>query len=163
MRVKTYILACATTIAGLASCGQHKHTDATAVVAEGEVQRVLLSTPWLDHMPTNERDRLAIWMFGKGEGVFVDGSAYRGTYDGFRFRFAGEQLKVIFGQDGQAAATRYKLERVKQPPFGFKLTFVAPMRGPQVYFGFDKFHDEAQRLPAGVYGWLAGIFSTVEH
>jgi hypothetical protein len=125
-------------------------------VAAADLGHVLESTPWLDHMPQSERDVVRAWIFVEGEGAYLEGAAYRGSYEAFRYDLDGAKLGLHFLDRDQRATTKVKLERFRERPFAFKLTLTDPPRGPAVYYGFESDAAAAAAVPATVRGALRG-------
>jgi len=133
--------------AAVAGCGRG---DEPAVRA-GDAPAILESTPWLDKVPERETDVIHVYAFGRGEGVYVSGNAYKGTYEAFRFFAEDDRLRLRFLDENKSYDARFKIESVKHRIFDWKLTLDDPPRGPKVYYGFDHDHgDRVRELPPRV-------------
>lgn len=142
------LLACSafTGAIALGGCGSDAadSPEATALSA-AEARKLLASTPWLDHLPANEGDPIDLLQLDRrGHGVYVRGSAYRGTYDTFSYEATDDELRVVFLDGGARTRTGYRIERMKRKGFDLRLTLNASPRGPSVYYGFDS----KRELPA---------------
>jgi hypothetical protein len=135
--------------AGLtAGCGSasERRPEATEVSA-AEARKLLTSTPWLDHLPSAENDPIDLMQLERGgNGVYVRGNQYRGSYEVFRFEATEEELRLTFLDNGGKAKTRYRIERMKRGGFDLRMTLSASPRGPSVYYGFEP----SRQLPAAV-------------
>jgi hypothetical protein len=135
-----------------AGCGSDAADASRGVeLSAGEARKALTATPWLDHMPASEADPIDLLQLDRrGRGVYVRGSAYRGTYDTFRYEATNDELRVEFLDGGARTKTGYKIERMKRKGFDLRLTLTASPRGPAVYYGFEG----KSELPAAVQAVL---------
>lgn len=138
----------------LPACGSSEtKPEATEVSAE-EARKLLASTPWLDHMPAGESDPIDLLIMDRGgQGVYIRGSAYRGTYDGFRYEATDDELRVQFLDGGAKVKSKYKIERINRQGFDLKLTFTTSPRGPSTYYGFAS----GRELPAHLTTMMPGV------
>jgi hypothetical protein len=142
-QMRTLFVATMVTLAigtAVTSCSKDSGEKAAVVVADGEIAVVLQSTPWLDKAIESEKEKFAAFVFTKGDGVFVSGSAARGNYDVFAYKLNGDKIGFVFWQDGKKASSSFKLERFENGPFGYRLTIKDSPRGPKVYYGMDQHH-----------------------
>jgi hypothetical protein len=133
----------------LAACGR----DEEARVADGDAVAVLESTPWLDRLPERESDVFHTYVFARGQGVFVSGNAYQGSYEAFRYLAEDDRLRLRFIAEGRSYDARFRIERVRHAVFDWKLTLEDAPRGPAVYFGFQHEHEIDAAAPQ-VARWL---------
>ena len=133
MREALIVIACV----ALAACGR----DEEARVADRDALAVLESTPWLDRLPEREADVFHTYVFARGEGVFVAGNAYKGSYEVFRYFAEDDRLRLRFTEEGRSYDARFSIERAQHPVFDWKLTLEGAPRGPEVYFGFQHRHE----------------------
>ncbi|HPH64105.1 MAG TPA: hypothetical protein PLF40_00095 [Kofleriaceae bacterium] len=136
------VLVSAVAAFGAATGCRGGNTDNAVEVTDGEVQTALESTPWLDKAPESPTDNFSAYVFQKGEGAFVTGNQYRGTWDMFRYRLNETNLEFRFLADGKTAKSKIKLEHFDNGPFGYRLTIKDAPRGPKVYYGFDNHHSK---------------------
>ena len=148
---RTLLAASFFALAALAACGggsSDSQPEATEVSAE-EAQKLLTSTPWLDHMPAGESDPIDLLILDRrSNGVYIRGSAYRGTYDNFRFEATEDELRVTFLDGGAKVKTKYKIERMKRHGFDLRITFTTSPRGPSTYYGFNSGSQLPERVKA---------------
>ena len=153
--MRTLLIALPAAVLGLVvlpSCGSDgaRQEEATAVSA-AEARKLLASTPWLDHMPAHEGDPIDLLQLDpRGNGVYVRGSAYRGSYEVFRYEATNDELRLTFLENGARAKTGYRIERMKRKGFDLRLTFTDSPRGPAAYYGFES----GRALPAAVQAIL---------
>src|SRR5438309_1176734 len=71
---------------------------------------------WIDHLPRNEREPIQIFIVLKDSpnGVFNNASAWRGTYEGFRYEMTGSQIRMVFPQTGDRDTARAQASRCKE-------------------------------------------------
>jgi hypothetical protein len=132
----------------LAGCGRDH-----ARVADRDALAVLESTPWLDRLPEQEADVLHTYVFAHGQGVFVSGNAYKGSYEAFRYVAEDDRLRLRFIEEGRSYDARYRIEKVRHAVFDWKLTLDGAPRGPAVYFGF-RHQREVDAAAPQVARWL---------
>lgn len=132
-------------VGAVAACGSDAPVASAVEIADREARAVLESTPWLDKAPEAPNDIFSAYIFQRGEGVFVNGNQYRGSYDVFRYVVGtgvnAKRLEFTFLADLKAATSKFKIERVSNGPFDLRLTLKNAPRGPKVYFGFDAQRD----------------------
>lgn len=128
----------------LVGCSEHKTQNA---------EKILESTAWLDRAPEKESDVIHAWIFPRGEGVYFTGNAYKGSYETFRYFVEDGRIKIRFLSDDTKHEMKFKIERIDDRVFDYKLTLDRSPRGPQVYFGFDNH----RALPKIVRSVLARI------
>jgi hypothetical protein len=131
-----------------ASCGRDD-----ARVADGDALAILESTPWLDRLPEREADVFHTYVFARGEGVFVAGNAYKGSYEVFRYVAEGDRLRLRFTDEGRTYDARFRIERAHHPVFDWKLTLEAAPRGPEVCYGVQHGH-ELDRVAPRAARWI---------
>src|SRR5260221_6433183 len=57
---------------------------------------------WIDHMPRNERDTIQVFaaLTEQPVGVFQAASMWKGQYELFRYESHGDELRVVYPQNG---------------------------------------------------------------
>jgi hypothetical protein len=121
-----------------ASACHARDDQAAEQVSERDAKRLLHETPWLDHLPADEHDTIDLLQFDRrAHGVYVHGSAYRGSYEAFQYEATGDELRLTFLDGEVQAKTRYRIERIKRGGFDLRLTLTHSPRGPSAYYGFD--------------------------
>jgi hypothetical protein len=89
-------------------------------------------------MPETERDRLHVYRFvpKMGGGVYQDRTLYKGTFELFRFRATGDEIRFDLKETNTKVTSAYKIEHVTGPdPFDLRLTIFESPRGPKTYYG----------------------------
>jgi hypothetical protein len=112
--------------------------------------RTILSRPWFDRLPENNRENFHLWFwFGGGVGIHESGSRFRFSLDIFEFERKGSAVDMKYFADGKKIETGFKIERCDElPPFDLCLTFdKAPGDGPKKLYGFDYDDDLDSNVP----------------
>lgn len=118
-----------------------------AEVSAKDAAQLLTQTPWLDHLPAHEGDTIDLLQLDRrGQGVYVHGNAYRGSYEVFQYEATRDELRLRFLDGGERAKTGYRIERIKRQGFDLRLTLTDSPRGPAAYYGFDS----RRAVPAAV-------------
>jgi hypothetical protein len=153
-RMRSWLFAWLAALSISAATACHSSVDESMQISAAEAQRLLSQSPWLDHMPADHADSIDLFQFdSRGQGVYVHGSQYRGSYELFHYEATREELRMVFLDGGAKAKTRYRIERMKRGGFDLRLTFSDSPRGPSAYYGFDN----RRELPAEVSAVLPVI------
>jgi hypothetical protein len=134
---------------GVGGCHRNEGSRGEAV-AQKDAEQVLESTAWMDRAPMEESDVIHAWIF-QGEGLYFTGNAYKASFERFRYYAEDGKLKLRWLDDGAKHEIGFRIERVRDPVFDYKLTLDGDPRGPSVYYGFD---NSRRQLPAGVKALL---------
>jgi hypothetical protein len=129
----------------LSACGRDEARRGVPV-SHGDAAAILESTPWLDRAPERESDVVHVWVFPRGEGLYFVGNSYKGAYETFRYFVEDDELRVRFHDDGRGGKTytmHFRIERIEDRVFDYRLTFDQSPRGPKVYYGLDQRHGAA--------------------
>lgn len=127
----------------LGACGRDEGRRGVPV-SHGDAAAILESTPWLDRAPEHESDIVHVWIFPRGEGLYFVGNAYKGSYETFRYFVEEDEIRMRFHDDGKSHTMHFRIERIEDRVFDYRLTFDHTPRGPKVYYGLDQHRD----LPA---------------
>lgn len=119
-------------VLALAACSG----DAPPPAGPADAARILESTPWLDRAPEDETDVIHAWVFPRAEGMYFVGNAYKGAYELFTYFVEENELRVRFLDERKVYKTHFRIDRVDDRVFDYKLTLDGPPRGPKVYYGF---------------------------
>lgn len=122
-------------VLALSACSSK--ATSTEVPAD-EAKQLLIDRNWLDRMPETERDRLHVYRFvpKMGGGVYQDRTLYKGTFELFKFRATGDEIKFDLKETNTRVTSAYKIENVTGPePFDLRLTIFESPRGPKTYYG----------------------------
>jgi hypothetical protein len=146
-------VAAAIVLVALAGCGRD-HARRHDVVPQRDAETILESTAWLDSAPESETDVIHAWIFPRGEGLYFTGNAYKGAYETFRYFVEDERIKLRFQADGTKHEMRFRIERIDDRTFDYKLTLDPSPRGPSVYYGIDQ---GRRALPASIEAVISHI------
>ena len=121
-----------------AGCGRDEPSRAAGVTDARDAARILESTPWFDRAPEKESDVIHLWAFLRGEGVYFTGNAYKGSFEAFRYFVEDDLIKVRMLDENKTYASHFRIERVHDRVFDYRLTLDGAPRGPKVYYGIDQ-------------------------
>lgn len=133
-------------VVSLAACSSHAKSDAVRV-SDRDAAQLLIDRNWLDVMPTSKHDRLHVYRFvpQMGGGVFQDRTLFKGTFELFKFRVAGDHIQFDLPETEQLVDSPFQIETVSGPaPFDLKLTIKDDPRGAHEYFGIRAENDHAE-------------------
>ena len=134
--------------------GCHRDESRGEAVAQKDAEQVLESTAWMDRAPMEESDVIHAWIF-QGEGLYFTGNAYKASFERFRYYAEDGKLKLRWLDDGAKHEIGFRIERVRDPVFDYKLTLDGDPRGPSVYYGFDAHRSAA--LPDAVAAIVSNL------
>jgi hypothetical protein len=109
---------------------------------------------WLDHMPRGERDEAKLFAAFSEEsiGVFHTLTRWTGTYEGFRFEHQGDELRVVFPQNGDKEKLRAVARHCDEKGFDYCLEIKGSSRGVKRYYSMEGWDigslDDENRLAA---------------
>lgn len=131
-------------VVALAACSSSPKSDQ---VSEQDARNLLVERNWLDRMPETERDKLFVYRFvpSMGGGVFQDRTLFKGTFELFSFKVAGNEIMFDLHETHDRVTSKFTIERVDGPkPFDLKLTIPDDPRGPKTYYGMQSETDAGQ-------------------
>lgn len=131
-------------VVALAACSSSPKSDK---VSEQDARNLLVERNWLDRMPETERDKLFVYRFvpSMGGGVFQDRTLFKGTFELFSFKVAGNEIMFDLHETHDKVTSKFTIERVDGPkPFDLKLTIPGDPRGPKTYYGMQSETDAGQ-------------------
>ncbi len=119
----------------LAACSS---STAPQSLPADEARQLLIDRNWIDKMPETERDRLHVYRFvpKMGGGVYQDRTLYKGTFELFKFKATGDEIRFDMKETNTRVSSAYTIEKVTGPePFDLRLTIFESPRGPKTYYG----------------------------
>lgn len=116
----------------------HSHAQGAQVPAAGD-SRLVLDRLWIDHVPKNDRDTVQVFAALSEEafGVFQQTSAWKGGYEIFQFEAQGDQLRMVFPQDGTNAKVRATARRCNEAGMDYCLELSGGNRGVKRYYSME--------------------------
>ena len=107
--------------------------DASASVDD---QKLALDRIWIDHLPRTEKDMIQIFAAVSEEefGVFQHTSAWKGSFELFRFNFSGGQLNATYPQDNSREKITVKATRCDEGQMDYCLEISGTSRGVKKYY-----------------------------
>lgn len=105
---------------------------------------------WIDHVPTNDRDAISVFVLIDDEhvGVFQKASAWRGAFEIFRWTARGGDIQVLYPQTGDKEVVRAKARRCDARGMDFCLELSGNSRGVQRYYSKKGWEIDAHDAPS---------------
>jgi len=112
-------------IAGIATWRTHHHARA-----------LLEDRLWVDRVPSNDRDVINVFVTlgERSLGAFQAASAWRGTYEGFRYESSGDELRMLFPQTGDKERATARARKCDVRGMDYCLELSGTSRGVTRYF-----------------------------
>jgi hypothetical protein len=119
-------------VVGVATWRWH---GAAREVASGDAQLVQ-DRLWIDHMPRSERDTFQLFLALTEQpiGVYQQASAWKGSYELFRYELHGGELRVMFPQDGTRETVQVNARKCHEEGMDFCLELDGGSRGAKRYY-----------------------------
>ncbi|HEU4729650.1 MAG TPA: hypothetical protein VFT22_17265 [Kofleriaceae bacterium] len=153
------VVAAAVGLGRLARRGEPDATDASG-------RRLLADRVWIDRVPRNERDTIHVFaaISQHSVGAFQAMSAWRGSYEGFRFEAGGGELRLVYPQTGERESVRFTARRCKEQRMDFCLELEGASRGVKRYFSKEGWEIRDRDLDArgSQPGALEGVKQRIE-
>ena len=98
--------------------------------------KLALDRIWIDHIPRSEKDMIQIFAAVTEEefGVFQQTSAWKGSFELFRFAFKGDQIHATFPQDNEKEKITVKATRCNEGQMDYCLEISGTSRGVKKYY-----------------------------
>jgi hypothetical protein len=110
--------------------------SAEPVDAEPTAHQLLADRIWVDRVPRSETDtfQVLVMISEQAVGVFQATSAWRGSYEAFRYEAHGPELRLLYPQTGDREKVRAKAKRCSQDGMDFCLELDGASRGVKRYY-----------------------------
>ena len=93
--------------------------DESTVTAAPAAENLLVNRPWIDHIPSSERDLVGHLIFihrdGERFGAVGRSSMWRHTVELFHWSQSKDTIKLIFPQDNRKGSSTVTVSRCKAP------------------------------------------------
>lgn len=98
--------------------------------------KLALDRVWIDQMPRTERDQVSVFIAITEEpiGVFQTSSVWKGAYELFRYGITGNELRVLYPQDGSREQIKVTARRCDENSFDYCLELAGASRGVKRYY-----------------------------
>lgn len=108
-------------------------SDHTAAATE---DKLLQDRIWIDHMPRNDRDTINVFvaLTEQPMGVFQASSQWKGAYEIFRYEAHGDELRLVFPQNGDREKITAKARRCNERGMDYCLEVDGASRGVKRYY-----------------------------
>jgi hypothetical protein len=113
--------------------------------------RLFADRVWIDHVPRNERDIINVFVAVSEHsvGVFQATSAWRGSYEAFRYEANEGELRLLYPQTGDRERVQTKARRCKEQEMDFCLEIQGASRGVKRYYSREGWEiDQGRDLDA---------------
>jgi hypothetical protein len=117
---------------------------------------------WVDHLPRNDRDTINVFIVIDDEsmGVFQAMSAWHGVFDIFRFEAEGDQLRLVFPQDGSREQVRARARKCDEGAMDYCLELSGNAHGVKRYYSQKGWEIGAHEDPSTA---AARLLKQIEH
>jgi hypothetical protein len=98
--------------------------------------RLVTDRLWIDHLPRNDRDVFQAFAALSEEpmGVFQETSVWKGSYEVFRYEGHGDELRIVFPQNGDRETVRAKARTCNEGGMDYCLELSGTKRGAKRYY-----------------------------
>jgi hypothetical protein len=137
--MKKLLLVAALAAVGFGGWRLRAHSHHAAVTDGGE-NKLLVDRLWIDRMPEHERDPINVLALLSDDklGVFQNLTAYRGSYELFRYERSGGELRVKYPQTGESDKLSVKVTRCDEDGMDFCLDVSGGSRGVRHYYSREE-------------------------
>jgi hypothetical protein len=111
---------------------------------------LVLDRLWIDHLPRNDRDTVNVFVALDEEsvGVFQATSAWHGVFDIFRFEAEGDQLRLLFPQDGAREKVRARARTCNEGGMDYCLELSGSGHGVKRYYSMKGWEVDGHADPS---------------
>ncbi len=94
---------------------------------------------WIDHLPTNERDTINVYvaLTEQPVGVFQAASMWRGEYEMFHYEANGDEVRAVFPQTGDRERFKISAKECDKDGFSYCLELRGAKHGVKRYYSMD--------------------------
>ena len=94
---------------------------------------------WIDHIPRDDRDTMQIFVALSSDpiGIFQSASQWAGKHELFHYEMMGDQLRVVFPQNGDKEKVTAKATECAVGEFDYCLELAGSSRGTKKYFSME--------------------------
>jgi hypothetical protein len=107
---------------------------------------------WLDHLPRSDKDVINVFAAITEEpfGVFQATSAWKGSFELFRYEGHGEELRIIYPQTNEREKVRARARRCSEHDMDYCLELDGASRGVKRYYSRKGWEIDATAGPEQV-------------
>jgi len=104
--------------------------------SQASEDNLLLDRVWIDHMPRSDRDTINAFLAITEQplGIFQAASQWKGSYELFRYEATGDEMRVVFPQNGDREKLTAKARRCTERGMDFCLEIEGSKRGVKRYY-----------------------------
>lgn len=98
--------------------------------------RLFADRVWIDHIPRSDKDTIQVFLAVSehATGVFQATSAWRGSFELFRYEASAGELRVIYPQTGEREAIHVKARTCSERDMDYCLELDGASRGVKRYY-----------------------------
>lgn len=113
-----------------------------------DTDKLLVDRIWIDHMPKNDRDVFNIFVAITEEpfGIFQATSQWKGQFELFRYELQGDELRILYGQDGSRDKVKTKATKCGERDWDYCLELSGASRGVKKYYSMKGWEIDATNL-----------------
>ena len=138
MSTRTFLPVLLLSCLALAGCRDRKPAPPPEVLPPAEAARVLRNHVWLDKMPESQTERFHLALFlDRSIGVYQDRTVWKGDFEMFEFKLRDDRVELSLPGSRKVVKTKWRIERVRDGDFDYRLVFDDAPRGPKAYWGLD--------------------------
>ena len=104
---------------------------------------------WIDHMPRNDKDVINLFVLIDSDavGVFQATSAWKGSYEIFRYEANGDEVRMVFPQNNEKSKAKVSARKCSDKGFDYCLDLDGSSRGVHKYYSIEGWEiDQRQAL-----------------
>lgn len=125
-------------VIGLLSAGgyatwQWTHDDAPVVQHD---EALTLDRLWIDHIPTNDRDAIQVFvaLTEQPVGLFQKASQWQGAYEVFMYEHHGDELRIHYPQTAERETVKARSTTCNEGQMDYCLEITGASRGAKRYY-----------------------------
>lgn len=102
---------------------------------DGSEPGLALNRLWLDHLPTNAKDTVNVFVAITEQpiGVFQSASQWKGNFELFTHEAKGDKLRLVFPQNGEKEKLKVRAWKCKHRDMDYCLELTGSSRGVKRY------------------------------
>jgi hypothetical protein len=113
--------------------------DTTSNASEVTESKLVLDRIWIDHIPRNDRDtfQLFVAITEQPFGIFQATSQWKGQYELFQYEAHGDELRLVYGQNGDKDKVKAHATKCNQGGMDYCLELKGASRGVKKYYSME--------------------------
>lgn len=147
---------------GTISYGAYRIASDDARSADSE--QLVLDRVWIDHIPRSDRDTVQVFVAITEEplGMFQAASAWKGSYEVFRYEAHGRELRIVYPQSGDRETVRAAGRRCSEAGMDYCLELDGGTRGVKRYYSREGWEIDGVSTPAQLQARATALVDTLD-